>query len=354
MKIIVCTLLLGAAFAVSADPLTYTWHEPADGVFVGVRDDSPRIPVMGTTTFVVGDTGVIVFDGGGLPLMAERAIEKIRSVTKLPVTHVAISHWHQDHMWGIQAFVDAYPDVEVVAHRNTRDELIARNPGAEARVHAGTGEVRASLSERLAGDDPMSARERQRLSQFIEDGELLDREYARIRSVTPTLTFEDSLNLPSGERTVQLLHLGRGNTAGDIVLWLPDERIVATGDLVVRPTPYGFGSYPAHWGETLRRVQALDYALLIPGHGDFQRDAGYVDLLIETMDLVTEQMTALVAEGADQETATAQLDFASVEPRFTDGDAFLAERFAAWFKRPIARAAYLQAIGESPEIPVTP
>lgn len=256
--------------------------------------------------------------------------------------------------WGIQAFVAAYPGVEIVAHRNTREELVARNPGAEARVHAGTGEVRASLAERLAGDEAMSKRERQRLGRFLEDGELLDREYARIRSVTPTLTFEHTLTLHSGGRTLQLLHLGRGNTAGDIVLWLPDERIVATGDLVVRPTPYGFGSYPAEWGETLRRIQALDYALLIPGHGEPQRDTGYVDLLIETMDLVAAQMSTLVAEGADQEAAAARLDFSSVEARFTGGDPFLAERFAAWFKRPIARAAYLQATGESPEVPVTP
>lgn len=72
------------------------------------------------------------------------------------------------------------------------------------------------------------------------------------------------------------------------------------------------------------------------------------------MERVVAQMTALVAEGADQETAAARLDFSSVEARFTGDDPFLAERFAAWFKRPIARAAYLQAIGESPEIPITP
>lgn len=344
-----CAIALISPAAVAADPFTYAWEEVAPGVHVGVRPDSTRSPVMGTTTFVVGDTGVVVFDGGGVPLMSARAIAKIRSVTELPVTHVVVSHWHQDHMWGIAEFADAYPGARIVSHPYTRAELMRRNPDAEARARNVVAEQFPALAARLENDE-LEPVERARLERLLADEDAIGAEYARLRSAYPDTTFESRLVLDLGGRTVELLHLGRGNTAGDVVMWLPRERIVATGDLVVRPTPYGFGSYPAEWAATLRAVQQLDYRLLIPGHGDLQRDRTYVDLLVETLELVAAQMAEFVDEGLDEEAAVERLDFSAVEERFTGGDAALAGRFRAWFKVPIARAAYRVASGVSPEV----
>lgn len=187
------------------------------------------------------------------------------------------------------------------------------------------------------------------IRQYLADAPILDGEYRRIEPVYPTTTFTDSLVIHQKNREVHVLHLGRGNTAGDIVMWLPAERIVATGDMVVRPTPYGFGSYPREWAQTLRRLMELDFQVLVPGHGDIQRDTRYVGLLIETLELVAGQMDALVAEDLTEDEAIERVDFSAVEERFTGGDAFLAGRFLGWFKIPIARAAYKIARGEPPE-----
>ncbi len=121
------TLIMGALFsglalissAAIADPLVPTFEELAPGVWAGVREDNPRNPVMGTATFVVSDQGVVVYDGGGMPLFAERIIEKIRSVTDKPVTHVAISHWHGDHNFGTHPYLEAFPNVQVISHAFT-------------------------------------------------------------------------------------------------------------------------------------------------------------------------------------------------------------------------------------------
>lgn len=339
-------VLFSFAPRIAADPFEYTWQEIAPGVHVGARLPAPRIPVMGTTTFVVGDDGVIVFDAGGVPLMAESAITKIRSVSDKPVTHVVVSHWHQDHNWGVGNFKQAYPGVEVIAHPYTREALLERSPPALERIQSSTVRERNMESAEALMAAPEN---REWAERFVEDMDIMDREYKRIEPAYPTMTFERRLVLHSGRRTVELLHLGKGNTAGDIVMWLPSERIVATGDMVVRPTPYGFGSHPAEWARSLAALKDLDYTVLIPGHGDLQRDTGYVDLLIETLNLVVGQTEALVAEGLDEEEVASRLDFTSVEPRFTGGDAFLAGRFSAWFKRPIARSAFRIASGESPE-----
>jgi cyclase len=348
--------LLLPLFAASAveDPFQHTWQEVAAGVYVGIREDSPRIPVMGNTTFVVGESGVVVFDGGGVPLMAERAIQQIRTVTDQPVTHVAVSHWHQDHNWGIRAYRDAYPNVQIVSHPYTRAALASRDPDDVLQVRTSVERLLGSAigmleSNERADGSPVPAANRPWLQRFVEDAELIEREYQRIEPAHPNVTFEDRMVIHSGDRTIELLHLGRGNTAGDIVMWLPEERIVVSGDLVVRPTPYGFGSHPADWANTLRRLKALEYRILVPGHGDLQRDAAYVDLLIETLELVSDQAAAMVAEGIDEDGAAQRLDLAGLEPRFTGGDEFLAGRFAAWFIQPIARAAHRIARGEPPE-----
>jgi hypothetical protein len=75
-------------------PFQFEFQEIGSGVWAGVRPDGPRFPVMGNTTFVISDAGVVVFDGGGMPAMAEQIIAKVRSLTDKPVTHVVISHWH--------------------------------------------------------------------------------------------------------------------------------------------------------------------------------------------------------------------------------------------------------------------
>ena len=99
--------LIVAATANAADdsPFTIEFEKLAPGVWAGLRPDPVRAPVMGNTVFVVGEDSVIVFDGGGAPAMSDLVIDKIRSLTDLPVTDVVISHWHGDHAFGIHRFV---------------------------------------------------------------------------------------------------------------------------------------------------------------------------------------------------------------------------------------------------------
>ena len=108
-------LLLLSLSAAASSPYTLEFEELAPGVWAGIRPESTRIPVMGSTTFVVSDVGVVVFDGGGAAGAADQVIAKIRSLTDAPVTHVAISHWHGDHCFGIHRYVEEWPNVQILA-----------------------------------------------------------------------------------------------------------------------------------------------------------------------------------------------------------------------------------------------
>jgi glyoxylase-like metal-dependent hydrolase (beta-lactamase superfamily II) len=161
----------------------------------------------------------------------------------------------------------------------------------------------------------------------------------------PTIVFDKELVLKLGDRTVELRHFGPANTKGDVVMILRDERIVASGDIVVAPVPYGFGSYPASWAAALKQLKATGYRVLIPGHGPPQTDTVYVDLLIETLESVTAQVNAMVARNKSLDDMRKSVDFGKVEPRFTTGDPILKRFFGLFFKQPIVPAAYNVAKG---------
>lgn len=332
-------------FNAERDPFELDWTSPAPDIWVGVRPQSARLPVTGTSVIVIGEAGVLVFDGGGTPLQAERVAAKIRAETDLPVTHIAISHWHGDHHLGIAPLREAWPGAVTVSHSFTRavmDSTLmdsARNPDATP-----PGAFQAQLDGALANPD-LAAHNRAWLEQALHWADLIEAQARVSRIPQIDVVFDESLEIDLGGRAVRLVHLGHGNTKGDIMLHVPDARLVAAGDAVVHPTPYGFFSYPAEWAQALTRLRMLDVDLIVPGHGDLMTDWAYVDLLIETLQSIADQTEALVADGHDLDGVREHFDWSALEPRFTGGDPFWAGRFDVWFKRPILEAAWRLATG---------
>jgi glyoxylase-like metal-dependent hydrolase (beta-lactamase superfamily II) len=171
-------------------------------------------------------------------------------------------------------------------------------------------------------------------------------ELARTIITPPDLLIDDRLVLGRGHREIHVIHPGRGNTPGDLVMWLPEERILATGDLVVHPIPYGFGSYPEEWIATLDRLAGFDFELLVPGHGEVQRDTSYIRRLQALLAEVRRQVAASVAEGKDLEATRESLDISAFADEFAGNDEDARLKFENWWRQPIARSAWLQARGD--------
>jgi len=349
---IVLTLLLVMGAAVADDgPFRFEFEEVAEGVWAGVRPDSPRFPVMGNTTFVISGEGVVVFDGGGVPAMAEQVIEKIRSITDRPVTHVAISHWHGDHHFGIAPFVEAFPNVQVIAQTFT-DRAMNGSPIDYIENYATFGDERLpryrQFLETGKDEDGNAVPEHDLMvyRQIVSEADFVVPEFKRVRLTLPTLVFENRLSVRSGDRNIQFLNLGHGNTEGDIVMWLADAKVVATGDLVVLPSPYAFNVPPRAWANTLKRLNGLDYRVLVPGHGPVQHDRVYVDLEIEVAEGIADQRDALIADGVDPDDVAERLDFSAYKERFTHGDAYIEGYYTGWFENPLREAAVKELSGE--------
>jgi cyclase len=116
-------------------------------------------------------------------------------------------------------------------------------------------------------------------------------ELEKIGFQSATLTFEHEFSVDIGSREVQVKFLGRANTGGDAVVYLPKEKIVITGDIVVSPIPYIYDGYPSEWIQTLQNVAQLDADTIVPGHGPILHDKTYLYLMRDLMKSTTDQMT---------------------------------------------------------------
>ena len=336
-----------------ANPFEYAWTNLAPGVWAAIRSDPFELPQEGNAVFVVTEQGVVLFDAGGSPAMGEAIVAKVRSVTSQPITWVVLSHWHGDHMRGLQSIRAAFPGVQILAHPHARDEIAAtQDRWLKRRVTMAPNARKAVQGALASGQDlsgrPMITAEKAWLENGLSAVDQLDRENNLTTYVVPTGTFEERLTLHLGGREIRFLRLGNAHTAGDVILWLPQEKIVATGDVVTAPIPLLPSAYTRDYPAVLAEIKALGFRTLVPGHGAVQSDAAYLDLMSETIRLVANQMTRLVDTGVSREDAVAKIDLGTVEPRFTHGDPFLANRFQDYFT-PLPEAAYAAATGKPPE-----
>lgn len=236
---------------------TVSFDKLAEGVYAYTAEGDPN------TGIIVGDDGVMVIDTQATPDMAQDVIRRIREVTDKPIKYVVLSHYHAVRVMG----ASAYNADHIIASHATYDLIVERG-------------------------------------QFDFDSEVgrFPRLFQGVESVPgltwPSITFESSMTLWMGKRRVELMHLGRGHTKGDIVVWLPEEKVLFSGDLVeFGATPYTGDAYLSDWPQTLANVRALGAEKLVPGRGDALTTPETVEAAISgTQDFLT-QMFESVKKG---------------------------------------------------------
>jgi glyoxylase-like metal-dependent hydrolase (beta-lactamase superfamily II) len=215
--------------------------------------------------FVVTDEGVLVADGQGNFEETALMVEEIGKVTDQPITHVVICSDHGDHTAGNGAFPEG---VEYIVHENS---LVAME----------------RIRERIP-EIPM-----------------------------PETVISDRLDLTLGGRTIEILFLGRAHTGGDLVVHLPEESVLfLTEAYLHRVYPAMRSAYPTEWVAMLRRAQAMNARINVPGHGfvdspEVLRDE--LQVAIEALETVIAESTRLHEMGLSPEEADAQADFGDLE-----------------------------------------
>lgn len=189
--------------------------------------------------FVITPKGVVVIDALGSPVLAQQLIEEIGRLTPLPVTHVIVTHYHADHIYGLQAFKAL--GARVIAHRAAQQYL--QSDVARLRLQASRQELAPWVNEhtQLVGADEWVSSE----SRIVIGGVVFE-----IKPVGPSHTPED------------------------ICVYLPSEKVLFAGDLVFRNRiPYVGQADSRHWIVALDRLLAFGAEVIVPGHGPLSREA---------------------------------------------------------------------------------
>lgn len=274
---------MAKAFASQGDTSekNISFTEIGAGIWAFTAEGDPNSGV------IIGDDSVMIIEAQATPRLANKVIEKVREITDKPISHVALTHYHAVRVLGASAF------------------------GADQILMSDS--ARAMVVER--GQEDWDS-EFQRFPRLFEGHE-------SIPGLTwPTTTFSKSMTVYLGQRRVELMHLGRAHTAGDIVIQVPDQNVMFTGDIVeYHSACYCGDGHFGEWGQTLDAIKAFEVDAIAPGRGDALMGQAMVNTAIEaTRDFVrsTYQPAAKVAAKGGSLKDAWDAVRAVCDPKFSD------------------------------------
>lgn len=241
---------------------------------------------ISNTMVIIGKHSVMVVDPGYLPSVAAKDIGAIRKLTSKPVRYVVNSHYHNDHTNANTVYADSFPGLSIIALSQTK-RLQEMNAEQFERAIEEMKETSAAYEKSKTATDKKNQSKTDSLKKVIDEDPWFDEQWNSYRYTAANLYFEKQMDIDlGGGMIVQLFDLGRGNTIGDIVTFIPSVKVVSSGDLVVRPIPYCYLGYPSEWVKTLKKLKELSPKYIMPGHGDLLTNFEYIDDLIEIISLV--------------------------------------------------------------------
>ena len=261
---ILLALCLCWLLAVTQDEELFELVKVKDGIYAALA--KPQYKLNCNAAVIINDEDVLVVDSHSKPSAARALVKQIATLTPNPVRVVVNTHFHYDHARGNQAFFSGYPhEVTLISSEQTRRDLIAIEEGRLKKEVEDLPGLIAQLEQRAVQE--ADAKKKAELSATLQGARAYYQELKTVQLVLPGVTFDRSMILHKKNREIVLLFLGRGHTGGDIVVYLPREKVLATGDLVTAWVPGMNDGYPNEWIGTLDAIARLDIESVIVGHG---------------------------------------------------------------------------------------
>jgi glyoxylase-like metal-dependent hydrolase (beta-lactamase superfamily II) len=267
----------------------------ADGVYAAISKPAYKVN-CNAAIIVLGDS-VLVVDTHSKPSAARALIEQIKKLTPKPVKFVVNTHFHWDHYQGNEAYPSSWPaGVEIISSEATRQNIQRIGiPRIKNEIITMPNEI-AALRNDL--EKASSAEQKKTIEDNIRQAEAYFAELKLMQVTLPSMTFDRSLILRRGSRTVQILWLGRAHTDGDVFVFLPKEKLIVTGDALHGWTPFMGDSYPYDWIQTLDAAEKLDFDSVLGGHGDVMHGKEKFELWKQYFQDLMDRTASVYAEGA--------------------------------------------------------
>ena len=298
-RLLLLLLLLLPSVSRAAEDL-FDIKPVADGVYAAIAKPAYKVN-CNAAIILLGDS-VLVVDTHSKPSAARALIEQVKRLTPKPVKYVVNTHFHWDHYQGNEAYPSSWPaGVEIISSEATRQNIQRIGiPRIKNEIVTMPQEI-ASLKKDL--EKATGAEQKRTIEENIRQAEAYFAELKLMQVTLPTMTFDRSLILRRGSRTVEILWLGRAHTDGDVFVFLPNEKFIATGDALHGWTPFMGDSYPYEWIQTLDAAEKLDFNSVLGGHGDVMHGKLRFELWKQYFQDLMDRTTAVYAEGASLEQA---------------------------------------------------
>lgn len=309
-------------------------REVKPGVWVAIQPEPLRFNDSNSVV-LLSEEDVVVVDSQANPATSRALIEAVAELTDRPVRFLVNTHFHSDHTRSNFVFRDRFPRVEIVGHRSLLEDIPARAapdldrelalyrteiPAGEKRLAKGVDRSGEALDE--AGKKTLAAQ--------IEAAKSVLAELESIRWELPSLALSGTMTLERSLGPIEI-RSAHAHTRGDLIVYLPERGVLVTGD-VLDDLPFGGHGYPGDWIEVLDELEALDWDVLVPGHGSVLEGAAareHLATVRSLFELMLESARASAEAEAEPEAArTAFLESAALAPirEFLAGDDPLAGR----------------------------
>jgi glyoxylase-like metal-dependent hydrolase (beta-lactamase superfamily II) len=306
--LVVALGLAAARFAAQAPPpaAAYRFTEVAPGIYSALGTGA--LNVGSNSAVIVNDADVLIVDSHISPESARAMAREIKSISDKPVKFLINTHFHYDHVNGNQVFA---PTTDIIGHDYTRRRLTGDilQRGMFADLMSGLPKQLEDLRARAAAEPDPAAKSR--LEQQLRTQTAFAGQLRETTPTAPNLTIDDRMTLYRGGREIQLLYLGRGHTGGDLVVYLPKERVLCSGDLLVNQIANLVDGYVDEWPATIEKLRPLDFVDVIPGHGEPFKGKDRIDWFQAYLRDIWQQTTKLHDAKVPAADAARQIDMTS-------------------------------------------
>ena len=252
----------------------YSWYVEGKA---GIATDNAGF--ISNAGVIVTDEGVVIVDGLGSPSLANKLVQKIKKITDKPIVKVFVTHYHADHIYGLQVF------------KALGAEIIAPD-GVYEYIDSEAADSR--LEERRFSLDP-----------WVNDQTVV---------VTPDRIIDKSEDFTLGGIKFTISFIGKAHSDGDLTLYVENDRVLYTGDLIFEGrVPFLGSSDTKHWLETLEKMESQSPRAIVPGHGPFAKDPKAITLTRKYLAFMREKMGAAVEDLIDFDEAYDAVDWSDYE-----------------------------------------
>jgi cyclase len=340
--LVVICLAFGAVPASAETGVAVEKVQIADGIYQFITAPDGYVP-NGNSVVIVNQNDVLVFDTFTRPSTARTVLAEIRKLTDKPVRYVVNSHHHPDHWSGNEVYAQAFPNLEIIASDESRQFMLnianAWPPVFANNLKKDQADLDKEVSSGKDSDGaPLTAEQRHKYEEDVRLERDFVAEAMTVKRTYPTLTYSDRLTLHHGGREFRFMSVV-GDADGTTVLYLPQEKILITGDVVSYPIPY-FTPLLSRHAKSLRALAQLDADVIIPGHGPAWHDKNFLNLEAELLETIVSQVLQAVQKGTV--TVEEMQKMVNVEPlrlKFTHDDKELNAKFQRYVGRMIENAS---------------